>query len=215
LEYDKAISISSGNATNTATNQTSRNVTEAELTDTGNQTVPGIANNTIQQQGTIQQTDAMLTYENYGIRLQYPSDWKQQPNLRPVFDIQFIPPGENESLSRTGIGFKTINIPSSIFTLDQDPDAIYMAIEQMGPIVLRSIIPDFLLTGSERSTLAGMPAYNIRFIGHIGGGVTAVQTTILIHDDKLYLLTYFAPPEVFANQPLAANSVIDSFELIE
>jgi tetratricopeptide (TPR) repeat protein len=194
LEYDKAISISSGNATN-ITNQTSGNVTGVELTDTANQT--------------------SLTYENYGMGLQYPSEWKQQPNLRPVFDTLFIPPGENETLPRTGIGFKTVNIPSSIFTLDQDPDAVYMAIEEMGPIVLKSIIPDFLLTGSERSTLAGMPAYNIRFIGQIGGGITAVQSTILIHDDKLYMLSYFAPPEVFANHLLAANSVIDSFELLE
>jgi tetratricopeptide (TPR) repeat protein len=215
LEYDKAISISFGNATNTTTNQTSGNATRAELIDTGNQTLPGIANNTIQQQNTIQQTDSMLTYENYGIRLQYPADWKQQPNLRPVFDILFIPSGENESLPMTGIGFKTVNIPSSIFTLDQDPDSVYMAIEEIGPIFLKSIIPDFLLTGSERSTLAGMAAYNIRFIGHIGGGVTAVQATILIHGDKLYMLSYFAPPEVFANQLIAANSMIDSFELIE
>jgi hypothetical protein len=60
-----------------------------------------------------------------------------------------------------------------------------------------------------------MTAYSMRFIGYIGEGVKAVQTTLLIHDGKLYVLTYFAPPHAFANYLLVANRITDSFEIIQ
>jgi hypothetical protein len=77
------------------------------------------------------------------------------------------------------------------------------------------ILPDFLLTGLEITTLSGMPAYSTRFIGYVGEGVKAVQITLLIHDGKLYVLTYFAPLQAFANYLLAANRMTDSFEIIQ
>ena len=106
----------------------SRHATDTTVMSSGNTTGARLPDRT-------NQTSSTSTYENYGIRLQYPSDWKQQQNLRPVLDILFIPPGENESLPRTGVGFKTVNIPSTFFNFNQDPDTTYTAIEEMGPMV--------------------------------------------------------------------------------
>jgi eukaryotic-like serine/threonine-protein kinase len=203
------------------------NLVNQLLTDirTSNQTSKtflSLDDNTTQQQNIEQtqlqteQTDSFLTYENstYGIRLHYPSNWQNQLSLRPIFDVLFVPPEETEPLPRTGVGLKIFSIPSIVNALNQDPDNMYMAVENIAPAFLKSIIPDFLLTGSDRTTLAGKPAFNMRFIGYIGEGITAVQTTLLIDNGKLYVLTYFAPAQAFANHLLMANRMTNSFEIL-
>jgi plastocyanin len=176
------------------------NDTEQQITD---EISPGIAK------------DNILTYENstYGIKLQYPSSWQHNASLRPIFDVLFLPQGEVMPSPEVGLGIKKVDIPFGVLMLDQDVDSIYSTIDNTAPIFLKSIIPDFLLTGSGTTNLSGMPAHSMRFIGYIGEGVKAVQTTLLIHDGNLYVLTYFAPLQDFATYLADANRMTDSFKI--
>jgi len=136
-------------------------------------------------------------------------------SLRPIFDVFFLPQGEVKPLPKVGLGIKIVNIPFGVLMLDQNVGSIYSTIDNTAPILLKSIIPDFLLTGSETTYLSGMPAHTMRFIGYIGEGVKAVQTTFLIHEGNLYVLTYFAPLQEFATFLPDANSMTDSFDIVD
>jgi sugar lactone lactonase YvrE len=159
-------------------------------------------------------------YENrtIGIRIQYPSNWQQQQYLKPIFDTLFVPiTAQQDILPQIGFGIKIINIPSDIITLEEEGDNynnIYIALASIAPELLKSVIPNSLLVGSAPTTVAGMPAYNIVFSGYIGKGITEVQATILINNGKLYLLSYFAPPQVFTDYLPIAQKMLGSFVII-
>jgi hypothetical protein len=152
------------------------------LSNVSNNATSSILSNNTEQQQIREETlpriakDNILTYENltYGIKLQHPSNWQHNVSLRPIFDVLFLPPGEVKPLPEIGLGIKIVNIPSDIMSdiiSVRGVANIYFTIENTAPMFLKSIIPDFLLTGSEITTLSGMPAYSTRFIGYVGEGL--------------------------------------------
>jgi hypothetical protein len=154
------------------------------------------------------------TYSSYGVSIQYPSNWQYNASLRPIFDALFLPAEGVKPLPEVGLGIKTIDIPPDIVAANQDINSTYVTIENTAPIYLKSIIPDFLLTDSGMASLSELPAYSMEFIGDIGEGVKAVHTTLLIHEGKLYILSYFAPPHLFADYLQTANRMMESFRII-
>ncbi|HEY3527062.1 MAG TPA: PsbP-related protein [Nitrososphaeraceae archaeon] len=139
------------------------------------------------------------TYENpeFGIRVQYPSDWGRLDLsfLGTSADIDFYP--LNDTSGAKGVRIQVNQLPSQNMTLDQYTDT---QINSTGGQILESNV----------TTLGNLPAHEIVFTDV---GLKTLQVWTL-KDDKVYAITYVAEEEDYENGLQIAQRIIESFGII-
>jgi hypothetical protein len=150
---------------------------------------------------TIAQTGQadFTTYENpeFGIRVQYPSDWGRLDLsfLGASADIDFYP--LNDTSGAKDVRIQVKKLPSQNMTLDQYTDTQINSTE--GQILESNV-----------TTLGNLPAHEIVFTD-IGLKTLQVWT---LKDDKVYAITYVAEEEDYENDLQIAQRIIESFGII-
>jgi eukaryotic-like serine/threonine-protein kinase len=150
---------------------------------------------------TIAQTGQadFTTYENpeFGIRVQYPSDWGRLDLsfLGASADIDFYP--LNDTSGAKDVRIQVKQLPSENMTLDQYTDTQINSTE--GQILESNV-----------TTLGNLPAHEIVFTD-IGLKTLHVWT---LKDDKVYAITYVAEEEDYENGLQIAQRIIESFGII-
>lgn len=139
------------------------------------------------------------TYENpeFGIRVQYPSDWGRLDLsfLGTSADIDFYP--LNDTSGAKAVRIQVEQLPSQNMTLDQYTDTQINSTE--GQILESNV-----------TTLGNLPAHEIVFTDV---GLKTLQVWTL-KDDKVYAITYVAEEEDYENGLQIAQRIIESFGII-
>ena len=150
---------------------------------------------------TIAQTGQadFATYENpeFGIRVQYPSDWGRLDLsfLGTSADIDFYPLDDTSGTKDVRIQVKALPIQN-------------MSLEQYTITQIDSIEGEIL--ESNVTTLGNLPAHEIVFT-NIGLKTMQVWT---LKDDKVYSITYVAEEDEYENDLQIAQRIIESFGII-
>jgi eukaryotic-like serine/threonine-protein kinase len=150
---------------------------------------------------TIAQTGQadFTTYENpeFGIRVQYPSDWGRLDLsfLGTSADIDFYPLDDTSGTKDVRIQVKALPIQN-------------MSLEQYTITQIDSIEGEIL--ESNVTTLGNLPAHEIVFT-NIGLKTMQVWT---LKDDKVYTITYVAEEDEYENDLQIAQRIIESFGII-
>lgn len=139
------------------------------------------------------------TYENpeFGIRVQYPSDWGRLDLsfLGTSADIDFYP--LNDTSGAKAVRIQVEQLLSQNMTLDQYTDTQINSTE--GQILESNV-----------TTLGNLPAHEIVFTDV---GLKTLQVWTL-KDDKVYAITYVAEEEDYENGLQIAQRIIESFGII-
>lgn len=139
------------------------------------------------------------TYENpeFGIRVQYPSDWGRLDLsfLGTSADIDFYP--LNDTSGAKAVRIQVEQLLSQNMTLDQYTDTQINSTE--GQILESNV-----------TTLGNLPAHEIVF-ADVGLKTLQVWT---LKDDKVYAITYVAEDEDYENGLQIAQRIIESFGII-
>ena len=166
---------------------------------------PGGANVTYSNNMTSLAPAPIQTYENlhFGIRIQYPSDWIKNTTTSKLNNIttqavEFDSPGP----SLFTVAIMQLDKPS--YTLQQFLD---------GEIHARVHLADNLLEASTNATLANQPAYSLIYTGRDKFSSFKVKEVGTVIGDKAYVLTYFTSPQHYPTYLLAADKMINSFEI--
>jgi hypothetical protein len=153
-----------------------------------------------------------FTYQNssYGIKIQYPSDWKYIPRALQKEQIHtialFVPP----KLAIQGM---------------LDPSAgLKIGIQnQPGPLsyIVNSTVGNLKQTVPGFHVIESGPSPNVTFAGNSSAYKIIFTTTgqksmaiFTIKNERLYLIRYFAPPEKYSIYLPIIQKMIDSFEII-
>ena len=150
---------------------------------------------------TIAQTGQadFTAYENpeFGIRVQYPSDWGRLDLsfLGTSADIDFYPLDDTSGTKDVRIQVKALPIQN-------------MSLEQYTITQIDSIEGEIL--ESNVTTLGNLPAHEIVFT-NIGLKTMQVWT---LKDDKVYTITYVAEEDEYENDLQIAQRIIESFGII-
>jgi hypothetical protein len=166
---------------------------------------PALEQNTSNQQPTQQNVSTdinVLTYKNpnYGLEMQYPSNWDKDLNVSSPDVVTFYPSAVNSNASLT-VTIDDISdekgIPLAQYASDSN-DAI------------KHETKDFKLLGlTTNNTLAGLPAYKSVYT-YAGDNNSTVQGIEIgaIKGDKVYIFTYEAGPnEYYTYLPTIRNMI--------
>jgi len=144
--------------------------------------------------------DDFLTYENptYGIRMQYPSDWKESP-----------PPGEPQSELLIQLKPPTEEAYFAIFLYDVNPGTTPEENTDMNIIGLQE---QYQIVESGPTTLAqNNPAY-FAVYDNIENGKRSLALWTLVNN-KEYWIEYGALPQAYETFFLIAEQMINSLEI--
>ena len=155
----------------------------------------------------------LLTYDSllYGFRIQYPSDWEKiefsdvQEGNRKII-VNFVSPLESQSdnfreyfiIERGLLKALTRSTDSSVDTY----------------ITSLKSLPNFKLIESQALSLANNPAEKLVYsFSNPQVGVTKVMDTLIIKDDKLFLLSFNSDAATFNNYLPVIQKMLDSLSL--
>jgi hypothetical protein len=148
-----------------------------------------------------------LTYTNEGagFSIEYPSDWEANESI-PGTIVLFRAPLESASDPvRESVGVSTERLPSG-YTLQDFIDAGLSRLEQD--------IPEFHLTSSESTTLAGHPAHRLVYTGKQEAITLQWLQVFTLVGQTGYVLTFVASPDSYATYEPTALDMFDSFALV-
>jgi eukaryotic-like serine/threonine-protein kinase len=160
-----------------------------------------------------------LTYENpnYGIRIQYPSNWNKaeiiadDPTVTRAAIFEFMAPENNPSRLSSFVTVAVSVLPNNM-TLDEYMRRVDGLIGLFGTAVNIE---------SHSGTLAGLPAIERSFtllgdelrIFRPGLSNFKVNQIIASANDQVYVVTYFSPEMVFQRDLPIAQNMINSLEI--
>jgi PsbP-like protein len=150
-----------------------------------------------------------LTYNNstYGIKIQYPENWQENPAngfLGAV--VIFSPQGVNQTKGQVELDISVI--PSTNMSLDV---LVQKELENY-----KSLLSNFKIIESSPITFHGNPALMI--LSNSTNPISGVVKSINIFTIKygnLYLISYGAKPEIYSAYLPIAEKMINSFEIIK
>lgn len=139
------------------------------------------------------------------ISFQYPSDWVKisEVNL-DNFGVSFASPIENEK--------------RAIFTLSRE-DSDYLFLDTYKDSKLSELQNTNLfgirfsgIEGPIDTTLAGLPAFQIKFISPVLGGLDTIEVNT-IKDNKLYSASFQGKPDVYQKHLDSFNKILSSIKI--
>lgn len=148
-----------------------------------------------------------LTYENsaYGVKINYPQDWKKREGDRKGIVVEFIRPAESASDNRReSCGIKVKDVPSSM-TLDD-----YALIETQN---IGLVSRDYNIIDFSPTTLAGNPAQKIVFTAKLGSYDLKGLHVYTIKNNKIYIVGYMGQSDRYSDFIGIVQQMIDSFEI--
>ncbi|HLD06206.1 MAG TPA: PsbP-related protein [Candidatus Nanoarchaeia archaeon] len=149
--------------------------------------------------------DRLLTYTNPAFSIQYPSDWTQGEEKGY---IAFLSPMESSAdLFRENINIGVVDMdPANPPTLDEITKSTISAI--------KTYIADINLVDSSETALSGYPAHKVIYTGKPEGtrDLKLIQIWTL-KDNKLYVITFTADVNNYANYLGIINMMFNSFKI--
>jgi hypothetical protein len=185
------------------------NLADQQLGASNTTNIPSLSKRTT----TVNETAAnkLLKYENstYGIKMQYPSDWRVEGFGNSSVGAVFFPKGNNASNVSVDV---SINNLTTSFTPDEylnslmrgdaaaskDFPGIQFSIHTTSNVVLASH-PGFLLVGTFRDPTSG-----------VLDGFSNIGTII---GDKVYSIQYYSPEQTYPVYSTTYSKMIKSFEV--
>jgi hypothetical protein len=155
---------------------------------------------------TNKENSTNLSYENpiKGIEIKYPSNWvKKESQNRTSNDIvTFISP-----------------LASEVVNIRGGQPALNISLEQWHGVaidLLRKSFTNFTLVASNSTTLGGLPAHEIEFIGIIpsSGHEIKVLEILTIKDGSRFWIAAVANPSDFSSFQSTLQKMINSFSFI-
>jgi hypothetical protein len=156
-----------------------------------------------------QSTTKSYENPNYGITLQYPSDWTESTSGIPAYNgiVGFYSPLKNLTDILPAEVTVSITSYSNPISLDEYTKVTLAALEQQG----------IKIDNSAAHTLAGNPGYSITFspsnqTSQSGLNFKVMQAWTTI-DNKVYLLSFNADTSKFGDLLPTAQKIIDSLQV--
>jgi hypothetical protein len=139
------------------------------------------------------------------INFQYPSDWIKISEI---------------NLSNFGVSFRspTLNDQSSIFTLSSEPsDYLFLDTykDSRVPELQNTNLFGYGFSGIEGpvdTTLAGQPAFQIKFISPALGGLDTIEVS-MIKNDKLYTASYQGKSGPYQQHLDSFNKILSTIKI--
>jgi len=166
-----------------------------------------------------QQQGEWSPYQNatYGVSMLYPSNWTQENSTQAVAeDDRFIVVSEFSSPEETGGYFALV-----IIAIDNRPRTTSIEGYLTQSIDVYRQDPNFqefqLLSSSVGNfTLAGMPAYSLEIAyNDVELGPQDMLEVGRIFDNRVYYIQYFADPPIYQKYFPIAQSMIESFQIMQ
>jgi PsbP-like protein len=159
---------------------------------------------------------SFLTYQNstYGIKIQYPSNWKPKPtgsDSRNII-VAFIPAKSLFGNTSVALTIEVLSLPPILPTVHN------ISMSTLAPFIIDAIKqtnPDFQLDESNsttiRSDISTIPAYKIVYTTDDH----KIMKIITIKGDKAYVITYGTKQSAqYSNYLPIAQKMIDSFQIV-
>ncbi len=140
---------------------------------------------------------ATYTNATAGIRLQYPSGWNVTEGGTSTRVVQLS--------SDTGTNVMLLKGGSAVSLEDEKNDAINVAMN------LTSY--NHTLVSTEKTTLAGMPAYNLTFAVTIQGQEIKQVVGVTVKDDQYYWLMLTSSPGNWNKDQKDFSNIFNSFAI--
>ena len=190
-------------------------------------------NNNLQKNTTTiskEQSNNLIPYINptYGIKVQYPSDWKiveRGDNDYHKLNIiaEFLQPSQNNyynpniSATHNSVRLSVENYSAFADTQDNHNNVTGIQLQNIGNHRLGAIgisCPGFDLKSYIRNaTLAGSPAYEINFdYSYLDNNKNAIEIWT-VKDNKVYIIDYVAYEQVYDITKPVVQKMIESFEI--
>lgn len=209
--YDPAINIKRL-ALDSISNQDTTSTTELSLRNKTDSNSTTNVINTIDGNSTTN----FITYENstYGITTQYPSDWTYvghgtilQPPTQPIVTFTPIEPSDS-TLVRILITRLTIE------GQEQNPSLNQIAERTIG--LNQQTLSDFKLNESRSITLKDGTAAHMLSYDYTDPdfGMTDAIDIIMIKGNNLYVIEYFAEPQIYPIHLPKFQTILDSLEVM-
>jgi eukaryotic-like serine/threonine-protein kinase len=150
-----------------------------------------------------------LKYESpeYKLKIDFPATWEKMDDktvLPPSFVIWFASPFEVPLDSyRESVGVSVSVVDKTFTSLKECIDNYIDNIKKT--------FSDSAVLDSLPTTIAGLSAYQMVYIGEHGIKISAVVTT---KENKVYAIMYFAKPEKYQEYLSTVEQMIASFEFL-
>lgn len=139
------------------------------------------------------------------ISFQYPSEWIKISEINlDNFGVSFASPIENEKRAV----FTLSREDSDYIYLDTYKDARYSELQNFN-------LFGYGMSGIEGpidTTLAGLPAFQIKFISPALGGLDTIEVNT-IKDNKLYSVSFQGKPDVYQKHLDSFNKILNSIKI--
>ncbi|MBA7680022.1 hypothetical protein ES703_88329 [subsurface metagenome] len=159
-----------------------------------------------------------LTYENdkYGISIRYPDNWTKFQEEKKTLGgmtniISFLAPKRYNS-DTSPETFDIGTVPAGGFTLEEIVEASRVGVKKFFEDLGASNVE---LINPNKTTLAGLPAYQSKYNIDIEGGKETLQYLQVhtIKDNQAYMLGYMAEKSDYQKYLDQVKEMFDSFEL--
>jgi len=147
-----------------------------------------------------------LTYENstYGITINYSSDWEKNENI-PLNVITFVYYPEKNALSSVALSIMVYDLSTQFITLEEYTQ---FSLDQ-----LKQDIPNYNQVEATATVLAENPAEKVVYTGEMSQNNLKFMQIWTIKNNKIYLISYVAPVQLYSDSLSTVQKMIDSFEI--
>ena len=161
----------------------------------------------LQIQSQFKLPEDFLVYNNYGVKIGYPTKWTKTDNPYEKVIVVFLSPLENSADKFS----ENVNI------VVEDVSFYYSNLDEYEDYTIKNMpkfVKDFKLLSSSRVTIDSLPASEMVFSSNQQGiDLKQLQITI-IKDNKAYILTYSAELDSYSQYIEEANNMINSLEIL-
>jgi hypothetical protein len=175
-----------------------------------------------------------FTDKEYGVQIQYPSDWNYSRGIQRSMVASFVPPPNISKKNLIDLLSEDINKQDEV---SADRKLYYFFGDTSASVALYSFasfdktlekivqdkiteleqeFPDFVMVSSKLQNIhGGIDGYEIIYTGTLSGNQKKKVLTVWItKDGKIYQITYFTIPEVYPLYLNIVNQMIESFSFI-
>ncbi|AFZ11898.1 serine/threonine protein kinase [Crinalium epipsammum PCC 9333] len=169
------------------------------------------ATNIANQQTQTQLNTNWIDYHNVeqGIKIKYPANWERQDLQNPVTAevVIFLPSQENDNDTfPTKLVIKVEDLSKRPMTLDEYTNSVIWEIRQF--------LQEANIIKSSSATLAHRPAHKIVYSGKYQQSELVTNMEVwALKSNKVYIITYSAESEKYAESLETAKQMIKTFEI--
>ncbi|MBU0958322.1 MAG: hypothetical protein KKB31_00095, partial [Nanoarchaeota archaeon] len=151
-------------------------------------------------------TATWSTYENsaYGITINYSSDWQKNESI-PLNVVTFAYYPEQNTLSSAVLSIMIYDLSSQPMTLEEYTQFSLNQLEQD--------IFNYDQIEVAATVLAGGPAEKVVYTGEMSQTLLKFMQIWTIKNNKVYLISYVAPAQLYSDSLSTIQKMIDSFEI--